>query len=108
MIQNACHVDSTCLPLRDGLLLYHPEKAIESSLRKHKVLEDRDLRPFPCTPGGYAELPSYMASPWLAMNVLVLNGRRVVIEEQDVELAKWLTEAGMIPIPCPFRHVNSI
>lgn len=102
------HIDTTLLPIREGLLLYHLAKLSQFSLRKHTVLENWDLRPFPFTPRGYAEPPSSMASLCLAINVLVLSGRQVVIEEQEVELAQWMRGVGMIAILCSFRRVNNI
>lgn len=104
----AMHIDATITPLRDGLLVYHPERVTEAALRKHRVLKDWDLRPFPFTPQVPEQPPLFMTSAWLAMNVLVLDGRKVLVEEQDVEFSRWIEELGMIPVPCPFRHVNSI
>jgi len=105
---HAMHIDATILPLRDGLLVYNPEKVTETALRRHKVLEDWDLRPIPFTPEAHTQPPLFMTSPWLVMNVLVLDGRKVLVEEQDVEFSKWIERLGMVPIACPFRHVNSI
>lgn len=105
---HAMHIDATLLPLRDGLLVYHPEKVTETALRKHSAIQDWDLRAFPFTPQARSQPPLFMTTPWLIMNVLVLDGRKVLVEEQDVEFMKWLEEIGMVPISCPFRHVNSI
>ena len=49
-----------------------------------------------------------MTSPWIALNVLSLDHKRVVVEASDLELAAWIEGLGMKPILCPSRYVNSI
>lgn len=105
---HAMHIDATLLPLRDGLLVYNPERVTEASLRKHKVLEGWDLHPFPFSPQPHDSPPLFMTSAWLVMNVLVLDGQKVFVEENEVEFMKWIEKLGMTPIPCAFRHVYSI
>jgi glycine amidinotransferase len=107
---SAMHIDATILPLRKGLLVYNPKKVTEASLRKHDVLADWDLEPYPFVPQDPLphEPPLYMTSPWLSLNVLVLDGKRVVVEESDHKTLKFYESLGMQCIPCPFKHVNSI
>lgn len=105
---HAMHIDDTIMPLRDGLLIYDPGIVTETELRRHDVIRDWDLRAVPFTPEGHSQPPLFMTSPWLFMNVLVLDGRKVLVEEHEVEFSRWLEELGMVPIACPFRHVNSI
>ncbi|PPJ59926.1 hypothetical protein CBER1_11383 [Cercospora berteroae] len=105
---HAMHIDATLLPLRKGLMIYHPKKVTEAALRSHKVLADWDLRPFPFLPEAPKDAELYMTSPWLAMNVLVLDGTRVIIEASDHKSAKFFEELGMTCIRCPFKNVNSI
>jgi glycine amidinotransferase len=104
----AMHIDATILPLRQGLLVYHPEKVTEASLRKHKVLSDWELHAYPFEPKPPHYPPLFMTSPWLSLNALVLDGVHVVVEQEDTQTAKWFSSLGMKPILCPFRHVNSI
>ena len=42
------------------------------------------------------------------MNVLVLDGKKVIVDSTDTEFAGWMRELGMEPIMCPLRHVNCI
>ena len=105
---HAMHIDATLLPLRDGLLVYNPLRVTEASLRKHKVLAGWNLQSFPFTPQPHSNPPLFMTSAWLVMNVLVLDGRKVLVEEHELEFMKWIEELGMTPIPCAFRHVYSI
>ncbi|PWY72945.1 hypothetical protein BO70DRAFT_341942 [Aspergillus heteromorphus CBS 117.55] len=104
----AMHIDATICPLREGLLAFNPERVTEAELRSHEVLREWDLRPCPFRPVGCEDPPGFMASGWLCLNVLVLDGRRVVVEESDGMMASWLEELGMEVILCPFRNVNSI
>jgi len=106
--EHAMHIDATILPLRPGLLVYNPQRVTEVSLRKHQVLKDWELCPLPFVPMPREYPPSFMVSPWITLNVLVLDGRKVVVEESDEDFAEWLRELGMEPIPCPFKHVHSI
>jgi glycine amidinotransferase len=105
---NAMHIDATILPLREGLLVYNPKKVTEASLRRHEVLADWDLRAYPFTPKEPEDPPLYMTSPWLSLNALVLDGKRVVVEASDRDTLQWYESLGMKCISCPFRHVNSI
>ena len=105
---NAMHIDATLLPLREGLLAYNPKKTSQDALRRISVLRDWDLRPFPLEPKVPDYPPLFMTSPWLALNLLVLDGKHVLVERQDEECARWIESLGMTVILCPFRHVNSI
>ena len=106
---HAMHIDATILPLRQGLLVFNPNRVTPAALRRHKVLADWRLEPYPFDPKESPNGPPlYMTSPWLALNILVLDGERVVVEASDERTAKWYEELGMQCIRCPFRHVYSL
>lgn len=105
---NAMHIDATILPLHKGLLVYNPKKVTEAALRAHEVLADWELVPYPFIPQEPEEPPLYMTSPWLSLNALVLDGKRVIVEARDDQTAEWFEQLGMTCIRCPFKHVNSI
>ena len=105
---SAMHIDATILPLRKGLLVYHPGRVTEDALREHSILKTWDMHKYPFVPEAREYPPLYMTSPWLAMNLLVLDGTKVFVEAMDTELAEWLRGLGMAPILCPFRHVHSL
>ncbi|KAK2465830.1 hypothetical protein APHAL10511_001471 [Amanita phalloides] len=70
----AMHIDSTITALREGLLVYHPQKVTKASLRKHRVFDGWDLRPFPFVPVEQpGNPPLFISSPWICLNVLVLD-----------------------------------
>ncbi|KAL8634798.1 MAG: hypothetical protein Q9228_007639 [Teloschistes exilis] len=105
---HAMHIDATIVPLREGLLIYNPERVSEVSLRRHEVLAEWKLLACPIIPTVRVSPPLYMTSPWIFLNILSLDEKRVVVEAEETEFAAWLVELGMEPIFCPFRHVNSI
>lgn len=105
------HIDATILPLRKGLLLYSAPRVTEESLRSHAVFQDWQLRPYPFVPQPRAPPapPCFMCSPWLVLNALSLDEKRIFVEENNTEFADWVKEEfGMEPIMIPFAHVNSI
>lgn len=105
------HIDTTIVPLRRGLMIYVPGRVSEESIRRHAVFRDWELHPYPFVPKPRQppSPPIFMCSPWLAVNVLSLDERRVFVEENNVEFANWVKEKfGMEPIMLPFQHVNSI
>ncbi|CZT16857.1 related to l-arginine:lysine amidinotransferase [Ramularia collo-cygni] len=105
---NAMHIDATILPLRQGLLVYNPKKVTEEDLRAHAILADWKLVAFPFVPEAPKDTPLYMTSPWLSLNALVLDGKRVIVEASDERTAAFYEQLGMSCIRCPFKHVNSI
>lgn len=108
--EHAMHIDATLLPLRKGLMVYHPERVTEHELRQHEVFRDWELLACPIVPKPRQppSPPMYMCSPWLFLNALSLDEKRVLVEANDKEFAAWLKTLGMEPIMIPFAHVNSI
>ncbi|TAQ87330.1 hypothetical protein B7494_g4355 [Chlorociboria aeruginascens] len=106
--EHAMHIDATLLPLRDGLLIYNPERVSEAALRRHKIFQNWELHAYPHPPTPRKFPPRYMTSGWISMNVLSLDEKTVVVEAGDKEFAEYIKKFGMEPIMCPFQHVNSI
>ncbi|KAK4615889.1 L-arginine:L-lysine amidinotransferase [Fulvia fulva] len=108
--EHAMHIDATLLPLRRGLMVYHPERISEHELRRHEVFHDWELLACPMVPKARqpTQPPLYMCTPWLMLNALSLDEERVLIEANETEFASWLTTLGFKPILVPFTHVNSI
>ncbi|KFY63145.1 hypothetical protein V496_04155 [Pseudogymnoascus sp. VKM F-4515 (FW-2607)] len=105
---HAMHIDATILPLKHGLLVYNPLRTSEIALRKHTVLRDWDIWAYPFVPKKREHPPLYMTSEWLCMNVLSISECKVIVEEKDKELAEWVRQFGIEPIPVPFQHVHAI
>ncbi|KAK5988337.1 L-arginine:L-lysine amidinotransferase [Cladobotryum mycophilum] len=113
MDEHAMHIDATILPLRKGVLLYNPNRITEEELRRHDVFAGNDWElhayPFEPKPRESPAPPMYMCSPWLVLNALSLDEKRIFVEENDTQFADWVREKfDMEPILCPFQHVNSI
>ncbi len=102
------NIDATILPLRDGLLVYNPLRTTETALRKHPVLRDWDIRPYPFVPPKRETPPLYMTSEWLCMNVLSISESKVIVEEKDQQFAEWVKQFGIEAILLPFQHVHAI
>jgi glycine amidinotransferase len=96
------HIDATLLPLAAGKLLVNPERLPKVP----KLFEAWEVRPAPL-PGAHKGPPLYMSSNWISMNMLSLDERRIMVEQQEVELIGFLKSWGFEPIPCPFRHFMS-
>ncbi|KAK8041636.1 glycine amidinotransferase- mitochondrial [Apiospora rasikravindrae] len=99
------HIDDTLVPLRDGTALYYPYHVHLEELRRQPPLDTWRLLPPPKAFPIPKYPPPYMASGALAINVLVLDGKRVFCYHDDPEMIHFLERLGMEPIPIPFRHV---
>ncbi|MEH6376191.1 amidinotransferase [Streptomyces sp. KLMMK] len=98
------HIDTTFLPLAPGKVLVNPEyidvDRLPGVLRSWDVLvapepdpiEDRLLR------------ITSMCGKWLNMNVLVLDGHRVVAERHHTRMLRALERWGFEPVPCDLLH----
>lgn len=92
------HIDTTFLPIGPGKLLVNPDRvsAVPPQLRRWDILE----APRPCT----TDLERmYMSGPWLSMNVLMLDEKRVVVAAHEENLIRAFRKWGLQPIPCPFE-----
>jgi glycine amidinotransferase len=99
------HIDSSFLPLAPGKVLINPDTIDPDRLPP--ILKSWDLlvapRPDPLPPGSWRFTMS-MTSPWISINVLSLNERRVVVEKSQVSLIQALRDWGFEPIPSPFLN----
>lgn len=103
--QQEMHIDATFVPLKEGTALYYPEYVDLEELRACKPLDTWRLLPPPKKFPMPEYPPPYMVSGSLAMNMLVLDGKRVFCYHDDVEMQDFLRRLDMEPIGIPFRHV---
>eukprot|EP00921_Rhytidocystis_pertsovi_P007953 GHVQ01013152.1.p1 GENE.GHVQ01013152.1~~GHVQ01013152.1.p1 ORF type:complete len:373 (+),score=46.04 GHVQ01013152.1:244-1362(+) len=98
------HIDCTFVAVRPGLCLTNPERPPvheEVKIFTDNEWELRDV-PYPSTD----QMPVFcQSSKWLAMNVLSVSQNKIVVEEQEVALAKFLEDLGFDVISVPFRNV---
>jgi glycine amidinotransferase len=93
------HIDTTIVPLAPGKLLINPTwvKEIPAPLDSWDIL----VAPEPVSP---FDSGLYFSSDWLTINMLSIDEKRVIVEEQEVPLIKALKRWGFEPIPIPFRN----
>lgn len=103
------HIDATLTPLFPGTALYNPELVELRELRKHAPLDTWRLLPAPINQNWAQYPPSFMChNEHLAMNVLVVDHKTVVTEEQDTEMHKLFESLGMMCVKLPFKHVGCL
>lgn len=96
----AIHLDSTFVPLAPGKVLVNPEylnlDRLPPALKKWDLLvAPREAYTNPRKRG--------MLSEWIHLNVLSLDGERVIVEKSQEPLIRALKDWGFKPIPCAFE-----
>lgn len=99
----AMHIDATFVPLAPGRLMLNAERAIALP----SMLDDWEILHPPASsiPDSH---PLYFSSKWLSINVLSLDEKRILVEEQEKPLMDFLHAHGFEPIPVPFRNFMSL
>lgn len=96
----AIHLDSTFVPLAEGRALVNPEYLDLSRLPP--VLKSWELLVAP--PGSATPVPHKgLLSDWIHLNVLSLDGERIIVEASQTPLIDALRRWGFKPIPCAFE-----
>lgn len=95
------HIDTTIVPLAPGKLMINPEwvqkPEIPPIFDSWEIIE----APPPVKPYDSA---LYFSSDWLTMNFLIIDEKRVIVEENETPLIALLKKHGFEPIPIPFRN----
>lgn len=93
------HIDTTIVPLAPGKILINPEwvKKLPDMFKSWDVL----VAPPPAKPFDSA---LYFSSDWLSLNMLSIDEKRIVVEQEESPLIEALTKWGFEPIPIPFRN----
>ena len=96
------HIDSTIAPLRPGLVLLNPERISSDSIPDYF----RSWEVLWCPPPPDAEVanPCALSSPWISMNVLMLDVDLAVVDAAHAALLRMLERAGIEVIPLQLRH----
>jgi len=98
------HLDSTIVPLREGLVLYNASRVTldnEPELFKSwdKIWIDECVGP--TTPP--MNLP-WGASEWIGMNLLSVNKNLAIVDKKQTQIHEKLKEHGIETIPLELRH----
>lgn len=96
------HIDSSFMPLAPGKLLINPEYLDVAKLPPMFKSWDIMIAPRPVRPDGLIFKLASMTSAWISLNVLMLDEKRVIVEENQLPLIRMLKEHGFTPIPCGF------
>ena len=97
------HIDSSFIPLAPGKLLINPEYIDQSRLPDMFKTWDVLVAPKPDPVRGVI---ASMCSDWISLNMLVLDGKRVICEKTQPTMVKALRDWGFDPIPLEFLHFS--
>jgi N-dimethylarginine dimethylaminohydrolase len=99
------HIDSTIVPLREGLVLLNGHRVNESNCPQAfanwtKLYVDevvaQDFYQYP------------YASKWIALNMLVLDPHTVIVDQHQTQLIKLLESHQFTVIPLELRHSRTL
>jgi glycine amidinotransferase/scyllo-inosamine-4-phosphate amidinotransferase 1 len=99
------HIDSTIVPLREGLVLLNGHRVNESNCPQAfstwtKLYVDEVV------PQGFYQYP--YASKWIALNMLVLDPHTVIADRHQTQLIKLLESHQFTVIPQELRHSRTL
>lgn len=99
------HIDSTIVPLREGLVLVNASRVNNKNLPKvfnnweviwlDEVVEQ-----------GFYQYP--YASKWIALNMLVVDPTTVIVDKHQTKLIKTLEDYNLLVIPLELRHSRTL
>ncbi|MFF8035754.1 MULTISPECIES: amidinotransferase [unclassified Streptomyces] len=98
------HIDTTFVPLAPGKALVNPEYVDVDRLPG--ILDGWDIlvAPEPDPIDERLLRLTSMCGKWLSMNVLVIDGKRVIAERHHTGMLRALEKWGFEPIPCDLLH----
>lgn len=103
--RTAMHIDSTFVPLAPGKVLVNPQYLDPAKLPDIFKSWDVLIAPHPDpAPLSAWRFRVSQCSPWISINVLMLDPKRVVVEASQKTLIASLRNWGFEPIPCPFLN----
>ena len=96
------HIDATFTPLRSGLLINNPERALPEEQKKIFAKNGWEILDA-ARPAHNKPPPLCYSSVWLSMNVLVIDPKTVCVEASEVNQLEQLDKLGFNVLPIPFR-----
>ena len=101
------HLDSTLAFLREGLMLVNPSRVkdksqLPESLQKHDII----YAPEPVDIGYHGNYCN--SSTWINVNLLSIDQKLVVLEENQHNLRKILEQHGIECAMLPMRHARTL
>lgn len=99
------HIDSTIVPLREGLVLVNASRVTQDNLPKvfdnWEVLWIDDV-----VAQGFYQYP--YASKWIALNMLVVDPYTVILDKHQTQLINLLETYNFTVIPLELRHSRTL
>jgi N-dimethylarginine dimethylaminohydrolase len=99
------HIDSTIVPLREGLVLVNGSRITPDNLPRTL----RDWEVIYCNhveEQGFFQYP--YASKWIALNMLVVNPYTVIVDKDQPMLIDFLEKNQFLVIPMQLRHSRTL
>jgi len=99
------HIDSTIVPLREGLVLVNGSRVTPENLPRTL----RDWEVIYCNhveEQGFFQYP--YASKWIALNMLVVNPHTVIVDKDQSMLIDFLEKNQFTVIPMQLRHSRTL
>lgn len=94
------HIDTTFMPLAPGKVLVNPDFLDLAKLPS--VLKTWDVL-VPPPPVAIIGDPLQLVSEWAGLNILMLDEKRVIVEQRQEPLIQAFKDWGFQPIACPFE-----
>lgn len=99
------HIDSTIVPLRDGLVMLNASRVSFETVPK--VFDGwQKIWVNDVVAQGFHEYP--YASKWIAMNMLVVDPHTVIVDKYQTDLIKTLESYKFTVIPHELRHSRTL
>lgn len=99
------HIDSTVVPLREGLVLLNASRVNEENCPR--VFDDwKKIYVDDVVPQDFYQYP--YASKWIALNMLVVDPTTVICDRNQQSLINTLEKNGFTVIPLELRHSRTL
>lgn len=99
------HIDSTIAPLRPGLVLLNPARLSRTQVPDY--FDGWDVLWCPHPPESKSSSHE-LSSPWISMNLLMVDTDLAVVDAGHPELVRMLERAGIDTIPLRLRHARTL
>jgi glycine amidinotransferase len=96
------HIDTTFLPLGPGKAMINPEWVVRNELPA--VLKGWDILEAQVSGAAPVDVHGFpiATSPWIGLNVLLLDDKRILVERREERLIAAFRDWGFEPIPLAF------
>lgn len=98
------HIDSTICFLRPGLVLLNPERVSPDTVPE--ALKGWEILWCPPMVAGPTAVPHTLSTPWVGMNLLMVDPDTAVVDANQPELIRLLEQHRITVIPRRLRHAR--